>query len=158
MKWLESSPMDISIEESEFMDCMDKAYSNTREGSTEELEEERENKKSTLLTKKSGKLINNLWRNHRREEQASLTSFRSDSHAEKLQEPIRIKLNLTRAKLSSPPTALIQFLVDPSTDPDVISLCQTKVCRLEEIFPLCRTWCYTIDRRRKQLLGKWNVK
>ena len=43
--------------------------------------------------------------------------------------------NLTRAKLSSSPTVLLHFLLDPSIDQDVISLCQTKFCSLSVIFP-----------------------
>ena len=57
-------------------------------------------------------------------------------------------------KLSSEPTRLTNFLVDPSTDPDVISATQTNICTMEEIFSLCRTWCYAVKRRWLKLLDK----
>ena len=50
----------------------------------------------------------------------------------------------------------VQFLLDPSVVPQVISGCQEKLFTIEEVFHLTRTYCYGIHRRRLQLLGRLN--
>ena len=58
-------------------------------------------------------------------------------------------------KLRAPPPTLIQFLLDPSTDSDVIKGCQHKIYSLDEIFRLTRCWCYALHRRKLQITGKF---
>ena len=53
---------------------------------------------------------------------------------------------LTRV-LSSSEEEFIQFLVDPSVVPDVISGCQAATFNLNKIFSLTRTFCYRMHRR-----------
>ena len=50
----------------------------------------------------------------------------------------------------------VQFVLDPSVVPAVISGCQNKLYKLEEIFNLTRTYSYGMHRRRLQLSGKLN--
>ena len=59
--------------------------------------------------------------------------------------------------LSSSPQDHVQFLLDPSVVPSVISGCQRGLYSLEEIFPLTRTYCYAMHRRRLQLLGRFKI-
>ena len=50
----------------------------------------------------------------------------------------------------------VQLLLDCSSMPEVIVLRQAlgeKV--LEDLFKFSRTWCYTINRERLKLLGRW---
>ena len=54
-------------------------------------------------------------------------------------------------------TEYVQFLLDPSVVPVVISGCQKKLFNLDDVFHLTRTFCYAIHRRRLQLLGRFNV-
>ena len=64
--------------------------------------------------------------------------------------------SLFTVMLSSPTDNLVQFLLDPSVTPPVISGCQENLFSLKDIFTLCRTFCYGIHRRRLQLLGRFN--
>ena len=57
-------------------------------------------------------------------------------------------------KLSSPTSNLLQFILDLSVDPQVISDCQVNAYNLQDVFSLCRTWCYSVTRKRNQLMGK----
>ena len=57
---------------------------------------------------------------------------------------------------SSSEVDFIQFILDPSVVPSVISGCQNGIYTLEVIFHLTRTFCYGIHRRRLQLLGRFN--
>ena len=64
--------------------------------------------------------------------------------------------HLVRSLLSGPPETLLQFLLDPSVHPDVISMeqeCGTEPLKI--VFHLTRTWCYDIHRLRAKLLGRW---
>ena len=56
--------------------------------------------------------------------------------------------------LASPVHLLVQFLLDPSVLPDVLSGCQQGHYSLEDVFILTRTHCYAMHRRRLQLAGK----
>ena len=51
---------------------------------------------------------------------------------------------------------LVQFLLDPSVTPAVISGCQDNLFTLHEIFSLTRTYCYGIHRRRLKLIGRFS--
>ena len=50
----------------------------------------------------------------------------------------------------------VQFLLDPSVVPLVISDVQKKNYTLDKVFSLTRTFCYGIHRRRLHLLGRFN--
>ena len=58
-------------------------------------------------------------------------------------------------KLRSPMQTLLQFLIDPSVDSDVIWGVQKKLINLEEIFKLTRSWCYSLNRKKLQITGKF---
>ena len=62
---------------------------------------------------------------------------------------------LLQTMLSSKLAVLIQFLLDPSAEPLVISGCQQEKFTLDEIFTLTRTFCYGLHRRRLQLIGRF---
>ena len=64
---------------------------------------------------------------------------------------------LLAAALSFSPQDHVQFLLDPSVIPSVISGCQKGLFSLDEIFPLTRTYCYAMHRRRLQLLGRFKI-
>ena len=53
-------------------------------------------------------------------------------------------------------TSFIQFVLDPSVVPEIISGVQKEHFTLNEIFHLSRTYCYAMHRRRTQLLGTFN--
>ena len=59
------------------------------------------------------------------------------------------------AALSKDKEAATSFLLDPSTDPLVISLCQSygQLSVLGPIFRVCRTWIWAAHRTRMRLLG-----
>ena len=64
--------------------------------------------------------------------------------------------HLVRSLLIGPPEALLQFLLDPSVHPDVISMVQELGSEpLKIVFHLTRTWCYDIHRLRAKLLQNW---
>ena len=63
--------------------------------------------------------------------------------------------NLISVKLRSPIQTLMQFLIDPSADPDVIQGVQRKVIKLEDVYKLTRTWCYALHRKKLQLSGRF---
>ena len=69
--------------------------------------------------------------------------------------PVVYKLVLEA--LSSPIKYLLQFILDCSSLPSVISATQKhgRVI-LEEVFYLTRTWCFIIHRQRMRMLGRWN--
>ena len=64
-----------------------------------------------------------------------------------LQDPVR-------AALLGSPHQFVTFLLDPSTDPSVISLCQQqgKVI-LDPLFQLSRAWVWSAHRERLRRLG-----
>ena len=57
---------------------------------------------------------------------------------------------------SSSITNFVQFVLDPSVVSSVISGCQDRLYKLEDIFHLTRTFCYALHRLRLQLLGRFN--
>ena len=63
--------------------------------------------------------------------------------------------HLTSSMLSSEEDTLVQFLLDPSAVPSVIYGCQQKLYSLSDVFKLKCTYCYGIQRRRLQLIGKF---
>ena len=63
--------------------------------------------------------------------------------------------NLLVFKLSSEHNILVQFLIDPSTDSDVIQGVQQKVINLHDVFKLTRCWCYAVHRKKLQISGKF---
>ena len=63
--------------------------------------------------------------------------------------------NLISVKLCSPIQTLMQFLIDPSVDPDVIHGVQRKVIKLEDVYKLTRMWCYALHRKKLQLSGRF---
>ena len=56
-------------------------------------------------------------------------------------------------KLNGSQDIFIQFVIDPSSDSDVISGCQLNLFDINTIFKLTRTWCYSLHRKKQQLLG-----
>ena len=54
---------------------------------------------------------------------------------------------------------MMQFLVDPSSIPEVISGAQLYGNDLyNDLFYIGRTWCYSLHREKSKRLGKWNFK
>ena len=54
---------------------------------------------------------------------------------------------------------MMQFLLDPSGIPEVISCVQTNGDDIfNDILYIGRTWCYSLHRERSKRLGKWNFK
>ena len=66
-------------------------------------------------------------------------------------------LQLLQDMLQSPPSVLIQFLLDPSTLPQAISMSQAGNINIDFVFYLTRTYCYGIHRRRLQLTGRFKI-
>ena len=65
-------------------------------------------------------------------------------------------LHLITSLLSESGTALLQFLLDPSTNPIVIRMYQDYGPEpLRIVFHLTRTWCFTIHKSRAKLLERW---
>ena len=65
-------------------------------------------------------------------------------------------LQLVSLALSGPPLDLVQFILDPSVNPSVITLTQVYGSEpLLLIFYLTRTWCFSIHRERAKLLGRF---
>ena len=62
---------------------------------------------------------------------------------------------LVVAKLRSPLQTLLHFIIDPSTDSDVIWGVQRKSIDLAEVFKLTRSWCYALKRKKLQITGKF---
>ena len=64
--------------------------------------------------------------------------------------------DIIRYILSESSEVLIQFILDATTHPKVISLVQAHgQTKLQTIFHLTRTWCFTIHKQRLKMLGKW---
>ena len=63
---------------------------------------------------------------------------------------------LASLALSGPPLDLVQFILDPSVHPSVISLTQVYGSEpLLLIFYLTRTWCFSVHRERAKLQGRF---
>ena len=64
--------------------------------------------------------------------------------------------NLIKSYMSSNENMTVQFLLDASVLPDIITAVQSEnIDILDEIFGFTRTWCYAMHRKRLQLQGKW---
>ena len=63
--------------------------------------------------------------------------------------------NLLALKLQEPTKILLQFIIDPSTDSDVIRGVQNNLIKLDEVYRLTRTWCYSVHRKKLQLTGRF---
>ena len=61
---------------------------------------------------------------------------------------------LLTAKLAANTAELVQFLLNPSAVPEVISGCQRQLYNLDELYKLTRCWCYAVHRKRLQITGK----
>ena len=69
----------------------------------------------------------------------------------------RVVLNLVLEAFTSESEYLVQFLLDCSVLPKVISASQTYgPIILHELFYLTRSWCFSIHRQRMRILGRWN--
>ena len=63
--------------------------------------------------------------------------------------------NLLVNKLRASNLTLMQFLIDPSVDSDVIRGVQNSQIKIEEVYRLTRTWCYAVHRKKLQLTGRF---
>ena len=67
--------------------------------------------------------------------------------------------NLAKEALNSNLDYLLQFILDCSALPSVISATQQHGhVILYELFHLTRTWCFVMHRQRMRMLGRWNFK
>ena len=70
---------------------------------------------------------------------------------------VPIVYELVVGALSSEKEYLLQFILDCSVLPKVISAAQTHGYEVyEELYYLTRTWCFAIHRQRLRDLGRWN--
>ena len=68
-----------------------------------------------------------------------------------------IAQKLAKEALNSNQDYLLQFILDCSVLPSVISATQQHgYVVLEELFHLTRTWCFVMHRQRMRMLGRWN--
>ena len=66
---------------------------------------------------------------------------------------------LVSAALDKPTPFFMQFLLDCSVTPDVISAAQLHGQMVyDALFYLTRTWCFSIHRERLKLLDRWNFR
>ena len=71
--------------------------------------------------------------------------------------PIMAVNALIISVLEGPPRQILHFILDPSTHPQTIHLCQVHGQEiLKLLFNLTRTWCYSIHKQRLKLLKQWN--
>ena len=69
----------------------------------------------------------------------------------------RVAHELVREALGSDSEYLVQFLLDCSVLPQVISATQSHGSEILSIlFYLTRSWCFSIHRQRMKILGRWN--
>ena len=67
-----------------------------------------------------------------------------------------IVLQILRFVLNGPPDSLLKFILDASTHPAVVSLCQFQGTEsLYVIFHLTRSWCFSIHKERAKLRGRF---
>ena len=52
---------------------------------------------------------------------------------------------------------VVQFLLDPSVVPPIISAVQQELFALDDVFAVKRTYCYALHRRRLQLIGRFQI-
>ena len=71
--------------------------------------------------------------------------------------PIMVVNALIITVLEGPPQEILHFILDPSSHPQTIHLCQVHGQEiLKLLFNLTRTWCYSIHKQRLKLLKQWN--
>ena len=89
----------------------------------------------------------------------ALTTKREDlfHYWNKQTEDIPEVRDLLHSQRSSKTTQFVQFLIDPTVLPEVISGVQHNRFMLEDILQLTRTYCYGIHRKRQILLGRHNI-
>ena len=64
--------------------------------------------------------------------------------------------NLICKKCDPSTPSFVNFMLDCSSDPDVILICQEEGFHiLEPLFSVTRTWTFVIHRERLKLLGRW---
>ena len=63
--------------------------------------------------------------------------------------------NLLLIKLRATTEILMQFIIDPSVDCDVIQGVQKNLIKLEDVYCLTRTWCYAVHRKKLQMTGRF---
>ena len=69
--------------------------------------------------------------------------------------PVKLKSFILRKCLLDY-SSFIQFILDCSTDSEVITLTQDLGDQvLNHVFAITRTWAYIIHRERLKLLGRW---
>ena len=86
------------------------------------------------------------------QEREKLTIFWSENQNETVR-------NLVKEALNSNLDYLLQFILDCSALPSVISATQQHGhVILHELFHLTRTWCFVMHRQRMRMLGRWNFK
>ena len=76
-----------------------------------------------------------------------------------IQMPCLVSLALVTNFLASNSMKLMQFLLDCSAIPEVISSAQKFGDQVySNLFYLSRTWCFSLHRERLKRLGKWNFR
>ena len=71
--------------------------------------------------------------------------------------PCPVVHNLVLEAFSNETDYLLQFILDCSVLPSVISATQCYgVAILEKLFYLTRSWCWSIHKQRMKMLGRWN--
>ena len=88
---------------------------------------------------------------------ASKRSILTDYFHKKTAENNDLRSLAKDVMMSSNPKTVVQFLLDPSVMPAVITATQNNKFTLSEVFTLTRTYCYAIHRRRLQLTGKFKM-
>ena len=64
--------------------------------------------------------------------------------------------HLVSSVLTSSPSSMMQFLLDASTHPQVITLAQLYGDQpLQIVLHLTGSWCFSIHKERARLLGRW---
>ena len=77
------------------------------------------------------------------------------NHLQNLLAPHPSLLKILQADLDKDSLAATEFILDPSTDPQVIKLCQIhqRGAVLQPLFRACRAWIWAAHRTRMRLLG-----
>ena len=65
-------------------------------------------------------------------------------------------MSLLNKKKNSPSNNFVKFVLDPSSDSDVIALIQQNLLDIDIIFKLTRTYCFSIHKLCIQIMGKCN--
>ena len=65
-------------------------------------------------------------------------------------------LQILSSVLQGPSQDLLQFILDPSVHPYIITLTQSNADEtLKIVFHLTRTWCFALHKERAKALGRW---